>query len=285
MEQLKDALKQAKLTKTSKLIGDYILDHETDACFMTSTELATELDISEASVIRFARALGFTGYMDFQKNLRRSHTERINRISSAVAVPYERLQASMAVEGGDYIQEFLMNTETNITSVVRNNPKETFDAAIELLLASRRKYIVASRANTGVASYCNLLLRHQLPDVIPTWESSVNVIDHMCDIGSQDGVILFSFPRYSEMDRQALQMAEDAGAKILVITDRPSAPMARYASVLLTVDVDTNTFFNSYVGVQLVMEILSAGLSRRVGGANAEKLQLIDRYIGALGVY
>lgn len=53
MEQLKDALKQAKLTKTSKLIGDYILDHETDACFMTSTELATELDISEASVIRF----------------------------------------------------------------------------------------------------------------------------------------------------------------------------------------------------------------------------------------
>ena len=50
-------------------------------------------------------------------------------------------------------------------------------------------------------------------------------------------------------------------------------------------DVDTNTFFNSYVGVQLVMEILSAGLSRRVGGANADKLQMIDRYIGKLGVY
>jgi DNA-binding MurR/RpiR family transcriptional regulator len=113
----------------------------------------------------------------------------------------------------------------------------------------------------------------------------VNVIDHMCDIGPEDCVVIFSFPRYSEMDRQALQMAEDAGAKILVITDRPSAPMARFATVLLTVDVDTNTFFNSYVGVQLVMEIISAGLSRRVGGANAQKLQLIDRYIGALGVY
>lgn len=193
--------------------------------------------------------------------------------------------ASMAAEGDDYIQEFLMNTETNITSVIRNNTKDTFEAAIGLLQSARRKYIVASRANTGVASYFNLLLRHQLPDVIPTWESSVNVIDHMCDIGPEDCVILFSFPRYSEMDHQALKMAEDAGAKILVITDRPSAPLAQYATVLLTVDVDTNTFFNSYVGVQLVMEILCAGLSRRVGGANAEKLQLIDRYIGALGVY
>lgn len=285
MDRLKDALKNAKLTKTSKRIGDFILDNETDACFMTSTELAQELEVSEASVIRFARALGFTGYMDFQKQLRKSHTEKLGRISSAVAVPYERLQASMATESGDYIQEFLLNTQTNITSVVRNNPKAAFDAAIDLLQAARRKYIVASRANTGVASYCNLLLRHQLSDVIPTWESSVNVIDHMCDIGSEDCVIVFSFPRYSEMDRQALQMAEDAGAKILVITDRPSAPMARYATVLLTVDVDTNTFFNSYVGVQLVMEILSAGLSRRVGVANAEKLQLIDRYIGKLGVY
>ena len=285
MEQLKDALKHAKLTKTSQRIGAFILDHETDACFMTSTELAAELDVSEASVIRFTRALGFTGYMDFQKNLRKSHTERLGRISSAVAVPYERLQASMAAEGGDYIQEFLLNTQTNITSVVRNNPKETFDAAIDLLLGARRKYIVASRANTGVASYCNLLLRHQLTDVIPTWESSVNVIDHMCDIGSQDCVLLFSFPRYSEMDHQALQMAEDAGAGIIVVTDRPSAPLAQYATVLLTVDVDTNTFFNSYVGVQLVMEILAAGLSRRVGGGNAEKLRLIDRYIGKLGVY
>ena len=87
MQQLKDALKNAKLTKTSKRIGAYILDHETDACFMTSTELAAELEVSEASVIRFARALGFTGYMDFQKHLRKSHTEKLGRISSAVAVP------------------------------------------------------------------------------------------------------------------------------------------------------------------------------------------------------
>jgi DNA-binding MurR/RpiR family transcriptional regulator len=278
-------MKGAKLTKTSRLIGEYVLDHETDACFMTSTEIAAKLEVSEASVIRFARALGYSGYMEFQKNLRKSHTERLGRISSAVAVPYERLQASMASSDENYIQQFLMNTETNITSVIKNNPQEAFDGAISLLLKARRKYIVASRANTGVASYLNLLLRHQLPDVIPTWESSVNVIDHMCDISSEDCVILFSFPRYSEMDRQALELAEDAGASIIVITDRPSAPLAAFATVLLTVDVDTNTFFNSYVGVQLVMEILMAGLSRQVGDATAEKLQRIDRYIGKLGVY
>ena len=145
MQQLKDALKNAKLTKTSNRIGAYILDHETDACFMTSTELAAELEVSEASVIRFARALGFTGYMDFQKHLRKSHTEKLGRISSAVAVPYERLQASMAAEGDDYIQEFLMNTETNITSVIRNNTKDPVEAAIGLLQSARRNILYSIR--------------------------------------------------------------------------------------------------------------------------------------------
>ena len=285
MKELKDALKNATLTKTGQRIGEYILDHYTEACFMTSTDLAAALDVSEASVIRFSRALGFTGYMDFQKKLRISYTEKANKVSNSITVPYERLRASMEHPDGDYMEEFLMNTEKNIESVLRNNSREAFTQAVDLLFASHRKYILATRANTGVASYFLLLMKHMLPDVYSTGDSAISVIDHMCDIAADDCVILFSFPRYSELDRQAVQMAEDAGASILVITDKPSAPLAQYADVLLIVDVDSSTFFNSYVGVQLVMEILCAGISRRVGASNEEKLKTVDKYLGKLGTY
>ncbi len=285
MKKLKEALKNEALTKTSQRIGEYILDHNTEACFMTSTELAEALDVSEASVIRFARALGFTGYMDFQKNLRQSYTEQVNKVSNAITVPYERLRASMEYSGDDYMGAFLMNTEKNIESVLRSNTHETFDRAVDLLCASRRKFILATRANSGVAAYFLLLMKHMLPDVYSTADSAISVIDHMCDITAEDCVVLFSFPRYSELDRQALQMAEDAGASILVITDKPSAPLAQFADVLLTVDVDSSTFFNSYVGVQLVMEMLCAGISRRVGASNEEKLKTVDKYLEKLGTY
>ena len=285
MEQLREAIKHATLTKTSQKIGEWVLDHNTEACFITSTDLAIQLDVSEASVIRFARALGFTGYMDFQKHLRQSYTEKVNMVSNAITVPYERLRASMEYSDGDYIKEFLMNTERNIESVLRNNSQDTFDQAISLLFRSHRKFILATRANSGVASYFLLLMKHMLPDVYSTGDSSISVIDHMCDITEKDCVILFSFPRYSELDRQALQLAEDAGASILVITDKPSAPLAQYADVLLTVDVNSSTFFNSYVGVQLVMEILCTGISRRVGASNEDKLKTVDKYLEKLGTY
>ncbi len=285
MERLRDALRNAKLTKTGKKIAEYVLDHDTEACFMTSTELASRLKVSETSVIRFTRALGFSGYMDFQKNMREQYTEKVNRVSNSITVPHERLLASLEHPDEDYVESFLVNTEKNIGSVLRNNSRAAFEQAIELLLGSRRKFILGTRANSGVSSYFLLLMKHMLPDVYSASAPGISVIDQLCDISAGDCLILFSFPRYSELDRQALLLAGDAGASILAITDKPSALPAQYADVLLTVDVDTNSFFNSYVGVQLVMEILCAGISQRVGSSNESKLKTVDKYLDELGIY
>ncbi len=285
MEELKEAIKNATLTRTGRRIAEYILDHDTESCFMTSTDLAMRLNVSEASVVRFSRSLGFSGYTDFQKNLQASYTEKVSRVPNAVTVPHERLMASLERPGDDYISTFLINTEKNIESVLKNNSRAVFDQAIELLIKSRKKFILGTRANSGVAAYFFLLLKHMLPNVYSTADSSVSVIDHLCDMEEGDCLILFSFPRYSDLDRQAVQMAEDSKTSLLVITDRPSAPLAQYATVLLTVDVDTNSFFNSYVGVQLVMEILCAGISQQVGSSNGEKLKKIDRYLEKLGTF
>ena len=69
MNEIKELLKSTKLTKTGKVIAEFIIDNVEEACFMTSTDIAMQLNVSESSVIRFSRALGFSGFMDFQRNL------------------------------------------------------------------------------------------------------------------------------------------------------------------------------------------------------------------------
>lgn len=78
MEKLRETIHNAKLTKTQQTIAEFILDHSGDACFMTSTEIAARLKVSESSVIRFARSLGYTGFMDFQKNLRKEFQNQVH---------------------------------------------------------------------------------------------------------------------------------------------------------------------------------------------------------------
>ena len=94
-----------------------------------------------------------------------------------------------------------------------------------------------------------------------------------------------SFPRYSEMDLLAAQMAYEAGAKIILITDKASSPLAQYATQLLTVSVDSNTFFNSYVGVMFTIELLCSFISKQMGYSTEAKLQLIDEYLSKVGLF
>ena len=63
MKELRELINKTPLTKTQKMIAQYILDNSADACFMTSTEIALKLGVSESSVIRFSRSLGFSGFM------------------------------------------------------------------------------------------------------------------------------------------------------------------------------------------------------------------------------
>ena len=57
------------------------------------------------------------------------------------------------------------------------------------------------------------------------------------------------------------------------------------ASVVFTVDVSSPIFFNSFVGAQLVLETLCAGLSRKLGKSSTTRLKTLDNYLDSLQIY
>lgn len=285
MKEIRKNINNAKLTKTQQMIAKYVLDHSTDACFMTSTEIAEKLNVSESSVIRFSRSLGYVGFTEFQKALRRDYQDKVLSISSAITVPSKRFQQQNKLATQyDYIQGHFQIAAKNLESVLLNNTVQAFDEAAEIIVNSVRRYIAASRGDTSLSDYFLLYLKQMLPHVVMTNTTSLTPIDHMCSIEKDDCLIIFSFPRYSSLDEITAQMAHDAGAKIVVITDKPSARLASYASVLLISSVDSNAFFNSFIGPQFIAETLLDTVSHKVTGIE-ERLERIDRYLDKLGNY
>lgn len=285
-EELRAQLMGVKLTKKEKLIAEFILDNFAEACFITSTEIARRLQVSDSSVIRFTRTLGYTGFMDFQRSIRKTYTERINSVSDNITIPSERLKLSIGkLDQSDIMESYFSNVLQNLKSCVNQNDSLSFERAAGLITGSKRKFIVTSRANSCVGDMLLLLLKHLLPDVYETSHPALNVIDHLCDITENDCIVAVSFPRYSEMDLLAAQMAYEAGAKIVLITDKASSPLAKYTTQLLTVSVDSNTFFNSYVAVLFTIELLCSFISKKMGYSTEAKLQLIDKYLSKVGLF
>ena len=285
MKEIRETINKAKLTTTQKMIAKDVLDNSADACFMTSTEIAETLGVSESSVIRFSRSLGFNGFMDFQKALRKDYQDKVLSISSTITVPSQRIAQQNKLDNNtDYINRHFKIAAKNLETVFRNNSVASFEEAADIIISSKRKYIAASRGDTCLSDYFLLYLKQMVPHVVMTNTPSISPIDHMCNIAKEDCLIIFSFPRYSTVDEITAQMAHDAGAKIIVITDKPSALLAPYATTLFTVSVDSNAFFNSFVGPQFIAEALLDTISHKVKGIE-KRLKRIDKYLGKLGNY
>ncbi len=57
------------LSKSEQKLGNYILTHPKDVTDMSTSALSQACDISEPTLIRFTRRLGFQGYKDFKLHL------------------------------------------------------------------------------------------------------------------------------------------------------------------------------------------------------------------------
>ena len=62
------------LTKSSKKIAQYIFENAQEAQYISITNLAEECEVAEATITRFCRQLGFSGYNDFKLALAKSET-------------------------------------------------------------------------------------------------------------------------------------------------------------------------------------------------------------------
>ena len=285
MKSLNELIHSSSLTKTQKMIAKYILDNYADACFMTSTEIAQELGVSESAVIRFSRSLGFCGFMDFQKELRKDYQDKVLSISSTVTVPSQRVAQRTKLETQtDSIERHFKNAVHNLETIFKTNSMMSFEKAADIILSSKRKYIAATRCNTCLCDYFSLYLKQMVSKVIMTNTTSLTPIDHMCSIGKEDCLILFSFPRYSSIDKITAEMACEAGAQIILITDKPTSELAPYATLLFTVPVDSDAYFNSMVAAQFVAEALLDTISQKAKGVE-KRLKKIDQYLDRLGNY
>ena len=114
-EELRNQIKGLRLTKKEKIIAEFVLDHFAEACFITSTDMAKKLHVSDSSVIRFTRTLGYSGFMDFQRSIRKTYTDKINSLSENIIVPSERLKLSIdKLDQNNITESYFSNVLKNI---------------------------------------------------------------------------------------------------------------------------------------------------------------------------
>src|SRR5512139_4124888 len=69
--------KYATLTKSEKQIANYVRKNQEETAFLSAAELADRLGLSEATIVRFARTLGYSNYPAMRAVLQQAFRRRV----------------------------------------------------------------------------------------------------------------------------------------------------------------------------------------------------------------
>lgn len=276
MEDLVRKIQSMTLTRTDAEIAEYILAHLSTIGFQTSTTMAEEIGVSDTSVIRFIRKLGFKGYADFRSEMNARTARQIDRAEPDLTPGEKYLRTLEHLGSSSLISDVSQYTLNNLQKSYAQLDQGTVEQIVDILLSSDRKYIAGFRGTACCAQYMASKLLFLTPHVVPILHADATAVENLLDITERDCLFLYSFPRYSEIARPLMEIARESGAKVILMTDRRTSPLANNADVVVTAQVDGLGFTNSYVAPLSLSEVILLSVSGRRDVTDSKRFNRID---------
>lgn len=285
MEDLIKKIQKLYLTQTDQRIADYILEHLDTIGFQTSTTLAMEIGVSDTSVIRFVRKLGFHGYAEFRSEMNNRIAQQHSQSQNDL-FPSEKYNSTKELLNRDnLVKDVSRYTLNNLQKSLSKLDNATVQRIVDVILSSNRKYVVGFRGTACCAQYMASKLTLLLPNTVLITQADATAVERVLDITDQDCLILYTFPRYSKLCQVLINLASEKGAKIILITDRLTNPLAAKASIVVIAYVNGLGFSNSYVVPLSVSEVILLAISGRDSPEQSTRIRELDDIMAAEWLY
>lgn len=276
-QKLEDGYK--KFSKGQKKLADFIKKDYDKAAFLTAAKMGEEVGVSESTVVRFAMALGYEGYPEFQKALGELVRMKLNSIQR-MEVTYGRISQS------EILATVLQSDIEKIKMTLAAMDHEAFELAVDTILQARKVYVIGIRSCAPLADFLAFYLNPICEDVkAVNTNSSSEIFEQLIRIDERDVIIGISFPRYSMRTLKALEFASNRKAKVITLTDSIHSPMTLYSSCNLIARSDMASIVDSLVAPLSVVNALVVALCMKKQDEVIGTLETLEKIWDEYQVY
>jgi len=256
-----------RLTGAQQRALKYITENQEDAVFLTASSLSRRINVSEATIVRLAQALGFRGFREMQRTLRDNFQ---NRLSTDA-----RLEQTVkhAKTDEDILVKVVQEDIRNLTQTLEAIPIDTFHQSVTEMATSRRIFVIGLKGSHSTALILARYLGFLREGICLLTPGYGDIWDSFHEVGAKDLVVGISFPRYTRLTVEALAYANDQGARVGAITDSRLSPLADHAHWVLPVRHQMDSFIESYTATVSLINALLTALSIRNPGETLTALK------------
>ena len=266
------------MTPAQRDLANYVVAHSEKVAFMTAKQLAAATGQSDAAVIRFAQAAGFTGFPHLRETLRTGLLERVGasgmRRKAGTSKASELKETVFGAEAALVEQAAKLNSDADVVRVA------------DLLIRARRIWVTGHGTSYPLALYLSMHLNLVLDKASIFNIEHGDVADRFRSVAAADVFVGIGYVRYLPYTVEMLRLARDSGATVVAITDRVSSPLARVAHHSLYVArSESSLVWWSQAGTLVLVDWLTALITIRDRTAVARNLRRSDDELKRLGFW
>lgn len=248
-ERIVERIKAQSVTMTEgqARVADYIVNHPGTFCFLSVQELAAKAKVSHATVIRFCKSLGYSGFSEFSRD-----AQNTMQFEVVVAHRFE-LDRSLDEESdtsptGLFNRALRMETES-VAGVERSISMQAVETCLEMMERARDIYILARLSSSPIALHFESTLSKVSfrSTLVPEQALQAAALLKRMDESS----LLFSiaYARYAKDTVTYTNLAKRKGAKIASITNSLASPLVSLSDVSFVIPAPPLSFIDIFAGV------------------------------------
>jgi len=268
-----------KLTKSERRIANYLNQNQDDAAFLSAAEIAERLQLSEATMVRFARTLGYESYPAMRAVLQENFRHRL--IHSA------RLRSrldDLRVDG-DIFERVVASEIDYLTEALQTLDRNAFSAAVELLRTHQRIFVFGLGPSTSLVDLLEIRLTRSARHVITLNSSGREMLEPMLLMNDSDLLIAIGFFDVNPSLQIVLNYANQQKTPIILLTDTLGSIVGQKADVILAARRGPVSAFHSLTIPMTILNALLLAISSVDQDKVMENLDKLDQLRERLNKY
>lgn len=216
-----------QLTKSEKRIADYISNNQEESAFLTAAEIADRLSLSEPTLVRFARSLGFSSFPDMRTLLQEAFRRRIAH-SERLRGRLENLR-----QGGNVFESLVVSEIDYLSQALEIVDNQALQKTVELMRTSEHIFIFGQGSSISLANLLEIRLRRYGRHVIPLTTIGREILEPLMLMKNNDLLFMICFVLVHPAQKLALEYANKVNSPIVILTDSISSEISDKANVVL----------------------------------------------------
>ncbi|MCD6122081.1 MAG: MurR/RpiR family transcriptional regulator [Spirochaetales bacterium] len=258
------------LSRLQKRIADYIVANLGEVVFTSVTNLGEILGVSDATIVRFAQELGYSGFPELKDELIKYYKIYLN--------PAVRIEKYIGDTGGkELTYEAITKREIkHLEESVKTVNENAFKQAVNAICTIDNIYIFGTGSNEPLSTHLAYRLARFSLNISLISVSGRNLFEKLLRVQKDDLMIAFAFYKPSLDFQRLMSITKEKGTKVILITDSHIPNMIKNANIVLYGKRGPFGSFHSPLVPMAVTNALIIGTANKLGERAIESLKQLD---------